>query len=79
MENLEVFQEIQNQNIEILKQQLQDMNVNSEEEIINKKYKKPRKSKKLYYRHHHLILIRKIKNLLRNLNVNGVKNKKRPF
>ena len=48
MESLEVFQDIQNQNIEILKQQLQDLNVNNtEEEIINTKYnKKPRKSKK---------------------------------
>ena len=49
MENLTEFQEIQNQNIEILKQQLQDLNVNNtEEEIINTKYnKKPRKSKKI--------------------------------
>ena len=48
MENLIEFQEIQNQNIEILKQQLQDLNVNNtEEEIINTKYKKPRKSKKI--------------------------------
>ena len=50
MENLIEFQEIQNQNIEILKQQLQDMNVsnNTEEEIMTTKYKKkPRKSKKI--------------------------------
>ena len=48
MENLKEFQDIQNQNIEILKQQLQDLNVNNtEEEIINTKYKKPRKSKKI--------------------------------
>ena len=48
MENLIEFQDIQNQNIEILKQQLQDLNVNNtEEEIINTKYKKPRKSKKI--------------------------------
>jgi len=66
MENLIEFQDIQNQNIEILKQQLQDVNVNNtEEEIINTKYKKPRKSKKLYC-HHHLILIRKIKSLLKS-------------
>ena len=50
MENLIEFQEIQNQNIEILKQQLQDLNVsnNTEEEIMTTKYKKkPRKSKKI--------------------------------
>jgi len=42
MENLIEFQEIQNQNIEILKQQLQDLNVsnNTEEEIMTTKYKK---------------------------------------
>ena len=83
MENLIEFQEIQNQNIEILKQQLQDLNVNNtEEEIINTKYKKnPEKVKKLYYHHLMIRLIRKIKNLLRSqkLNVNERINRKRPL
>ena len=66
MESLEVFQDIQNQNIEILKQQLEELNINNNIDDENKKYKKQRKSKKMYYRHH-LILIRKIKSPLRNL------------
>ena len=47
MENLEVFQDIQNQNIEILKQQLEELNINNNIDDENKKYKKQRKSKKI--------------------------------
>ena len=47
MEDLQNLQDCTNQNIEILKQQLQNLNINNTEEIINTKYKKPKKRKKI--------------------------------